>query len=85
MTPMPPKEKGNLWLGLSSVFFLLAVVSIFSPPSSPATGRRAWFHDTFFSLFGTWGEVVLLTVLGTVSILVAISNFRAAQKNRTNT
>lgn len=84
MTPMSPKEKGNLWLGLSSVSFSLAAVSYVSPSSSPATGRWAWLHNAFSSLFGAWSEVALFSVLGSVGVMVALSNFRAAQKGKTN-
>jgi hypothetical protein len=78
MTPISPKEKGNLWLGFSSVFFLLAAVSYFSPSSSPAIGRWAWLHNAFSSLFGVWSEVVLFAVFGSICVLVAMFNFRAA-------
>lgn len=84
MTPMSPKEKGNLWLGISGVFFLLAAVSYISPSSSPSTGRWAWLHNAFSSLFGAWSEVVLFAVLGSIGVLVAAFNFRAAQKGKAN-
>lgn len=84
MTPMSPKEKGKLWLGLSSVFILLAAVSYASPLSSPSTGRWAWLHNAFSSLFGAWSEVVLFSVLGCIGVVVAVSNFRAAQKGKAN-
>jgi len=84
MTPMSPKEKGNPWLGLSSVFFLLAAVSYASPSASQATGRWAWLHNAFSSLFGAWSEVVLFSVLGCIGVMVAVSNFRAAEKGKTN-
>jgi len=84
MTPMSPKEKGNLWLGLSSVFFLLAAVSYAAPSPLSPTGRWAWLQIAFSSLFGAWSEVALFAVLGSIGILVAVSNFRAAQKGNTN-
>ena len=46
---MSPKEKGNLWLGLSGLFLVLAATSYFSPSSAPATGRWAWLHNIFFN------------------------------------
>ena len=84
MTPMSPKEKGNLWLGLSSVFFLLAAVSYAAPSSSPPTGRWAWLHNASSSLFGALSEVVLFSVLGCIGVVVAVSNFRGAQKGKAN-
>ncbi|HEX5392597.1 MAG TPA: hypothetical protein VFW68_04925 [Rhodocyclaceae bacterium] len=83
MSLMTPKEKGNLWIGLSSVFYLLAANSYFSPPSPPATGRWAWLHNTFSSLFGSGSDAILFAVLGSIGIVIAVSNFRAAQKSKT--
>lgn len=84
MTPMSSKEKGNFLLGLSSVSFLSAAASYVSPSPSPATGRWAWLDNAFSSLFGTWGEVALFSVLGSLGVMAALSNFRAAQKDKTN-
>lgn len=69
---MSPKEKGNLWLGLSGVFFTLAASSYFSPPSAPATGRWAWLHNVFFNQFGSSGDFVLFLVAGCAGVLAAL-------------
>ena len=82
MTPMPPKEKGYLWLGLSSVFFLLAAVSYASHPHpSTLAGRLALIHNAFSSLFGSWSEVVLFSVLGCIGIVIAVTEFKAVSRN----
>lgn len=84
MAPLSPKEKGNFWLGLSSVFFLLATVSYVLPSTSPATGRWAWLHNAFSSLFGGGSEMVLFSVLGSIGAMFAVFNFRVVQKGNTN-
>lgn len=73
--PMSPKEKGNLWLGFSSLFFVAATYSYFFPPSGPSTGRWTLIHNAFFSLFGSSGDVVLFTLIGCASLLAAFSHY----------
>lgn len=74
---MSPKEKGNLWLGLSGVSFVLAAASYFSPPSAPVNGRWAWLHNIFSNLFGPSGEIVLFLVLGISGVLAALVQYSA--------
>ena len=83
---MSSKEKGNLWLGLSVLFLVLAATSYFSPPSAPATGRWAWLHNIFFNQFGTSGDFVLFLVLGCAGVLAALKQYSAhsSEKGRTN-
>lgn len=72
---MTPREKGRMWLGLSGVFFSLAVASYLSPPSEPATGRWAWLHNLFLQQFGPSGDLILYLVLGGASLLAASWQF----------
>src|SRR3990167_2304089 len=81
-TLMSLKEKGNLWLGFSGFFFALAASSYFSTSLSPATGRWAWLHNVFSSLFGSSGDVVMFLVLGCAGLLAALSNYRSHSLER---
>lgn len=83
---MSPKEKGNLWLGLSGLFLVLAATSYFSPSSAPATGRWAWLHNIFFNQFGPSGDFVLFLVLGCVGVLAAFKQYstHSSEKGGTN-
>ena len=76
---MSPREKGNLWLGFSGAFFLLAVTSHFSPPSAPATGRWAWLNNAFTNLFGPSGNVILYLVLGFAALVAALAYYRSKE------
>jgi len=79
---MSPKEKGNLWLGLAVLFFVLAANSYFSPPPVPATGRWAWLHNVFFNHVGSSGDFVLFLVLGCAGLLVALKQYFAHANNK---
>ncbi len=81
-SPMSSREKGNLWLGFSGVFFLLALVSHFSPPSAPATGRWAWLHNAFFDLFGPSGDVILFSVAGSAGVIAALVYYRSKEQSQ---
>ena len=77
---MSPREKGNLWLGLSGAFFVLALVSHYSLPSFPATGRWAWLHNAFFGLFGPSGDVFLFLVAGSAGIVATITYYHRSNE-----
>ena len=70
---LSPKEMGNLWLGLTAIFYALAADAYFSPASVPATGRWAWLKNIFSDQFGSFGIVILYLILGTSGLVLALS------------
>ncbi len=81
-SPMAPKDKRNLWLGLSGVFYLLGINSYIWPPTVRATGRWSWIHHVFFDLFGSSGDFVLFLVAGTGALLAALSQHSKHTRQR---
>jgi len=79
---MPPKEKGNLWLGFSAIFFSLAASSFFSSPLTPATGRWAWLHNILFNQFGSSGDFVFFLVAGLIGILIALKHYSVSVREK---
>ena len=70
-------DKGRLWLGFAGVFYVLGILALTSPSSSPATGRWAWLHNLSAKVFGPSGDIFLYAILGTICLVASLHNFRA--------
>jgi hypothetical protein len=52
-------EKARFWVGISLVFFVLALDAYLSSSHGLPSGRWGWLHRVFRNACGDLGEVVL--------------------------
>lgn len=72
---LSPKDKAYFYLGLSSVFFLLALNAYFYPLKGIATGRWSWIKNMLSSQFGESGELILYLLMGLVLLVLAFHQY----------
>ena len=70
-------EQVRVWLGIGTCFYLLALSDFLWPSQPRHTGRWGWLHAIFFGMFGSSGDMVLYSSVGTAFVLFGFLKFRA--------
>ncbi|MDR1350464.1 MAG: hypothetical protein LBJ59_06765 [Zoogloeaceae bacterium] len=79
LQPVSPRAARNLmWFCVISSFSL-AVHAWFYPQTAPATGRRAWFFNLLFDLFGVLGKPLFFLLLGFYLLYLFLSRNHAGK------
>jgi hypothetical protein len=71
------KDIANIWLGFGAMFYVMAFVAFTAPSQTSFTGRWSWLHAIFFNAFGSNGDIVLYSGLGTVSLFFSFLKLKA--------
>lgn len=73
------KDTAYLWLSFGAFFYLLAFLAFTSLAQTSFTGRWGWLHVIFINLFGTNGDTVIYSGLGTASLFFGILKLKEQQ------